>query len=1086
MKKWDIMTGDCREVMAKLDAESVDAIVTDPPYGLSFMGKGWDHGVPGVEFWVEALRVAKPGAHLLAFGGTRTYHRLACAIEDAGWEIRDCVMWVYGCMSEDTEVLTPEGWERYNTARHKEILAYDPEADVYQWERPSRWSEYRVESDTAYRIESDQTDQIVSRNHRCLIERGGVLAFVAAEECSGVERVPHLQGDVFALSQSHGALLLADLLRQGEGLAQETRSERQGQEASWQGACWAEESGMERRADVLQAEGQVRRPSDQIRPLPGGVYGHGTHGWIRHGASAACGDGAGAVASAERVRASHQPRRDGQQAREPDAVCDERGSQAARARPSYRATLATVTPIEYTGLIFCPTVSTGAFVARRNGKVFLTGNSGFPKSLDVSKAIDKAAGAEREVVGVKENSFGRKPGGGDGWDEVIEGGKASDHVFNITAPATDAARQWSGWGTALKPSHEPVIVAHKPLPEDAERATIAENLSRLESQLCLLMSDAWLAEASLMSSRDVERLLAIARWTAGDRTNTRAALFGQMDTSQCELAIRFSLNTVRSWRSIWEDGSVPTSTFITATGSSTTIGWQTLKSCVSDLTLPCIIQAASEHGGSWPDAVPAAAIFNAVSVSTNSIRTLSAHASAIEQGLTPRPDAIDQRRLHRPIIVARKPLCGAVAENVMRHGTGAINVDASRIMTEDQERDADAYRRLSSLGSVSCIRGSSFSQLRGSLLCIASVLRSCSTDGTGRSRNVDDPDGILIDRALCGRVVARLFPNGVWCGGSSWSIPDSLCGCLSCRHSCDGHILLLREAAQYGAPSLADVLERICSGQFGLEHSRVYQCTCRPSSLDDSLLAWTFSFLAGEYCTLYSATPQNARWPANVIHDGSDEVVGLFPQSKSTGGQSSLGAFRNGDVYGKGKDERWGDDPGYGDSGSAARFFKCCPDTDPEDAKTRRMFYVPKASKADRDEGCEGLIVKGVHRHGAGPGEGIDPNAPAMNRNHHPTVKPTSLMRYLCRLVTPPGGVVLDPFTGSGSTGKAAVLEGFSFIGIEREAEYVEIAKARVSRAAGTALQDCNAGDADDPSGRVASERDDGCREFNLPFEDQG
>jgi hypothetical protein len=93
---WEIREGDCREVMASMAASSVDAIVTDPPYGLSFMGKGWDHGVPGVEFWTEALRVAKPGAHLLAFGGTRTYHRLACAIEDAGWEIRDCVMWVYG------------------------------------------------------------------------------------------------------------------------------------------------------------------------------------------------------------------------------------------------------------------------------------------------------------------------------------------------------------------------------------------------------------------------------------------------------------------------------------------------------------------------------------------------------------------------------------------------------------------------------------------------------------------------------------------------------------------------------------------------------------------------------------------------------------------------------------------------------------------------------------------------------------------------------------------------------------------------------------------------------------------------------
>ena len=81
--------------MPTLDENSVDAIVTDPPYGLSFMGKNWDHGVPGVAFWQEALRVAKPGAHLLAFGGSRTYHRLACAIEDAGWEIRDTIMWVF-------------------------------------------------------------------------------------------------------------------------------------------------------------------------------------------------------------------------------------------------------------------------------------------------------------------------------------------------------------------------------------------------------------------------------------------------------------------------------------------------------------------------------------------------------------------------------------------------------------------------------------------------------------------------------------------------------------------------------------------------------------------------------------------------------------------------------------------------------------------------------------------------------------------------------------------------------------------------------------------------------------------------------
>ncbi len=91
-----ILTGDALAMLKTLPSGSYDAAFCDPPYGLSFMGKAWDHGVPSSETWAELLRVLKPGAFLLAFGGTRTHHRLMCAIEDAGFEIRDCLMWIHG------------------------------------------------------------------------------------------------------------------------------------------------------------------------------------------------------------------------------------------------------------------------------------------------------------------------------------------------------------------------------------------------------------------------------------------------------------------------------------------------------------------------------------------------------------------------------------------------------------------------------------------------------------------------------------------------------------------------------------------------------------------------------------------------------------------------------------------------------------------------------------------------------------------------------------------------------------------------------------------------------------------------------
>ena len=92
----DLRLGDCIDILKTLPDNSVDSVVTDAPYGLSFMGKKWDYDVPSVEIWEECLRVLKPGGHLLSFGGSRTYHRMAVAIEDAGFEVRDQIMWIYG------------------------------------------------------------------------------------------------------------------------------------------------------------------------------------------------------------------------------------------------------------------------------------------------------------------------------------------------------------------------------------------------------------------------------------------------------------------------------------------------------------------------------------------------------------------------------------------------------------------------------------------------------------------------------------------------------------------------------------------------------------------------------------------------------------------------------------------------------------------------------------------------------------------------------------------------------------------------------------------------------------------------------
>ena len=491
--------------------------------------------------------------------------------------------------------------------------------------------------------------------------------------------------------------------------------------------------------------------------------------------------------------------------------------------------------------------------------------TGFPKSHNVGKGIDKAAGAEREVVGINESINIYKENKNHKY--YAEGSGNPEYAKKvITAPATDTAKQWDGWGTALKPAQEIIVVARKSS-DDTVRDTIATNLLgnllQLEARLWLLLN-ASIVEKNLASNQtELSVVLNTAQWTAEKFISTQGDLFALMGTRPLEWVLITSLNTVSSWRSTWEEALKLGSMFITETVKSPITDLKILKSSLSEITPDFIIQAEMIQHGSWLHASPAAMIFNAALSKLSATLAHSAIESAISRGHIPHPDAVDKAVLNSPIIVARKPLEGTVVANMLAHGTGALNIDGCRV---------------------------------------------------GVDPSVDD---------------------------------------------------MLRTVER--KPRVSQTWEQ-GSGFKNEKNSR-------------------------------TGVPHLGRWPANLIHDGSDEVVGLFPVNKphKMVRNRTLGArpFNNNGKVTEYKTTETIEDSG----GSAARFFYCA-----------------KENKNDRGEG-----------------------------NLHPTVKPTALMRYLCKLVTRAGGTVLDPFCGSGSTGKAAILEGFKFIGIEKDPEYHKIAEARIN-----------------------------------------
>jgi hypothetical protein len=205
-----ILQGDSLTKLKEMEPDTVDLIVTDPPYALTpgsynenhkggFMNKTWDAKLVSVETWKECLRVLKPGAFAFVMSSPRqdVLAKMILNLIEAGFETNfSSIYWTYACLSEDTEVLTQDGWERChntNTFKARKILCYNAANDEYHFEVPQEWKIYNKVQDTLFRIRSSHTDQLVTRNHRCIVERDGKLLFEFAENLGQTIRMPYLE-----------------------------------------------------------------------------------------------------------------------------------------------------------------------------------------------------------------------------------------------------------------------------------------------------------------------------------------------------------------------------------------------------------------------------------------------------------------------------------------------------------------------------------------------------------------------------------------------------------------------------------------------------------------------------------------------------------------------------------------------------------------------------------------------------------------------------------------------------------------------------------------------------------------------------
>ena len=641
-----LMLGDCLERLRELPDCSVDSVVTDPPYGLSFMGKKWDYDVPSVEVWAECLRVLKPGGHLLAFAGTRTQHRMAVRIEDAGFEIRDMIAWVYSTGFPKSH--------NFGCKCSRDALPYSHEKAI----QSKQATECKMHP---------LRDSNVSPSLDIGEGRGEVL-----QPC---------------LSQSGASI---------EGREQLSTSKVRGGESS-----------MEGRRDLLAETRELQ--ADQACPVSGGVSAYGSEGRLHNGASSDNGADNGAVPIEDQSRASCEPRPAGQP----------------------------------------------------------TGESG---------VIPKQRGAQ-------------------------EGGVEADQVCAKCGKLT----KWQGWGTALKPALE-------------------------------------------------------------------------------------------------------------------------------------------------------------------------------------------------PITVARKPLVGTVAANVLAHGTGGINVDGCRVGTET------ITQRLATVEGGKAIGAKAVG--------VKQKATGETTTTIGRW-----PANLIHDGS---DEVVGLFPVTTSGGGD--------------KHG--------RKASSFCASTDWKAFKGTSSGGDSGSAARFFYCAKaskkdRDEGLDSSRTVKHATGLCKEENMALVGSLQKATCESTVrwgIDESGGSITGLCPLASLSTTLTAISKITTSEIF-----NSWTPSP-TSESMAGVKSETANGGSHAENVEKSKASQQTTTSEnqAGSAHGVSGVVSKMLSS--ISDAENWTPAT-----NFHATVKPTALMRYLCRLVTPPEGIVLDPFMGSGSTGKAAMLEGFQFVGIERDAEYFEIATSRIA-----------------------------------------